>query len=129
MTRAEMKTKWPTCVFGDDVTLGNDVELGDGVKLGNYVTLGDGVKLGDRVKLGYRVTYRTTPAQVQCHPYIVYPYSLAHIGVGCIVHPIEYWDAQPAELKEHPECLPWENYHHAIALVRSWIERQKGGPA
>ena len=92
---------------------------GDGVTLGNGVTLGDGVRLGDGVN------YDKTPYQVKCHPYIVYPFDLNHIGVGCIVHPIAYWDKEPEELQEHPECLPWSQYQRAIDLVKTWIQDQK----
>ena len=104
---------------------GNWVKLGDGVKLGNGVKLGDGVKLGNDVTLGDVVKYETTPCQVQCHPYIVYPHSFQSIGVGCITHELEYWLQTPAELANHPECLPWEPYTRAIALVQQWIEENR----
>ncbi len=105
--------------LGDGVTLGNRVTLGDEVTLGDGVTLGGWVKLGNGVKLGDGVTCRKTPVQVQCNPYIVYPYSPTEIGVGCIVHPVSYWirAKDPDELQEHPECKPWAVYREAIALV------------
>ena len=80
---------------------------------GDWVKLGDGVKLGNGVKLG------KTPIQVQCSPYIVYPHSPTQIGVGCVIHDIEYWqrDADPDELADHPECQPWATYRQALALV------------
>jgi hypothetical protein len=108
------------------VRLGDYVTLGNGVLLGNGVRLGNGVQLGDHVRLGNGVHYKTTPLQVQCHPYIVYPYSLKEIGVGCIVHPSAYWDNEPEELAEHPECLPWSNYLEAIEMVKKWQSSQKG---
>jgi hypothetical protein len=55
----------------------------------------------------------------------VYPYSWGKIGVGCIIHDLNYWLQTPAELAEHPECLPWEPYARAIALVRQWIEENR----
>ena len=90
-----------------------------GVTLGDRVTLGDGVTLGDWVTLGARVTITRTPVQVYCHPYLVYPHSPTQIGVGCVIHDVEYWmrPADPDELADHPECNPWSRYREAIALV------------
>jgi len=82
------------------------------------------VTLGDGVTLGNGVTFKTTPLQIQCHPYPVYPYSLTHIGVGCVVKPIPEWIGEPPELKDHPECRPWSEYKLAIEFVKAWIERQ-----
>ena len=86
---------------------------------GDWVTLGNGVTLGDEVKLGNGVKLGKTPIQVQCSPYIVYPHSPTQIGVGCVIHDIEYWqrDADPDELADHPECQPWATYRQALALV------------
>ena len=108
---------WVT--LGDGVTLGDRVKLGNGVTLGNWVKLGDWVILGNEVKLGNGVTLDKTPIQVQCYPYIVYPHSPTQIGVGCVIHDIEYWqrDADPDELADHPECQPWATYRQALALV------------
>ena len=107
--------------------------MGDGCKLWDDCKLGDGCKLGDDCKLwngcvlGNGCNYKTTPAQVFCHPYLVYPYSLRRIGVGCVVHDIEYWmrSEDPKELADHLECQPWSRYRAAIALVAGWIEGQK----
>ena len=109
--------------LGDRVALGDYVRLGNFVALGNDVTLGNGVKLGDGVTLGEGVTYTVTPIQVQCHPYVVYPFSKTEIGVGCVVHPIEYWMKadDPVELADHPECQPWSTYREAIALVAEFM--------
>ena len=114
---------WVT--LGHGVTLGNRVKLGNWVKLGDWGKLGDWVTLGDGVKLGDGVEYPMTPLQIQCHPYIVYPYDLDRIGVGCIVKLIANWAGIPSELAEHPECLPWDNYIRAIARVREWIVAQR----
>ena len=111
--------------LGDYVKLGNDVKLGDYVKLGNGVKLGDYVTLGNNVKLSDYVIFKQTPLQIQCHPYPVYPFSSTEIGVGCVVHSIDYWLAgEPSELTDHPECQPWQNYQDAIALVAEWMKRQ-----
>jgi hypothetical protein len=56
---------------------------------------------------------------------MVYPYSFTEIGVGCIVHPIDYWDNEPDELADHPECLPWAPYQRAIELVKTWIAENR----
>ena len=106
-------------MLGNRVTLGDWVTLGNGVKLGDGVTLGDGVMLGNGVTLGGWVKLAQTPIQVQCHPYIVYPYSPTRIGVGCVIHDLAYWERpeDPDELAEHPECQPWTTYRAAIALV------------
>ena len=89
---------------------------------------GNGVKLGDGVKLGNWVTYKKTPLQIQCHPYIVYPHSPRRIGVGCVMHDIDYWlrEQDPAELAEHPECQPWSTYRAAIALVAAHMGHDHG---
>ena len=86
--------------------------------------IGNRVKLGDRVTLGNRVTLAQTPIQVQCHPYIVYPYSPTRIGVGCVIHDLAYWERteDPDELAEHPECQPWTTYRAAIALVAAHMD-------
>ena len=103
---------------------GNCVKLGNRVTLGNGVTLGDGVTLGNGVRLGNGVTWTTTPCQVMCHPYLVYPHSLTEIGVGCVIHPLTYWlrEQDPDELAEYPECRPWANYRAAIGLVVEWLK-------
>ena len=116
---------WRILREGNHVRLGSDVKLSTAVTLGDWVKLGDGVTLGDGVRLGDGVSYESTPTQVQCHPYIVYPYSLSRIGVGCVVHDLEYWRrGEPAELANHPECRPWDRYMAAIELVAAWIESQ-----
>ena len=104
---------------------GNCVKLGDYVTLSDNVTLGNYVKLSDYVTLGNGVIFKQTPLQIQCHPYPVYPFSSTEIGVGCVVHSIDYWLAgEPSELTDHPECQPWQNYQDAIALVAEWMKRQ-----
>ena len=107
--------------LGNDVQLGKDVRLGDRVLLGNYVRLGNDVQLGKDVRLGNDVVLDRTPVQVLCHPYVVYPFSSTKIGVGCVVHCLEYWmqERDPRELASHPECEPWSRYREAIALVAS----------
>jgi acyl-[acyl carrier protein]--UDP-N-acetylglucosamine O-acyltransferase len=106
---------WVT--LGNRVTLGNDVKLGNGVKLRNWVTLGNGMKLGDGV------TFDETPLQIQCHPYLVYPFSKTEIGVGCVIHEIDYWlkSGIPEELAAHPECLLWDAYKKAIIMLAEWM--------
>jgi hypothetical protein len=71
------------------------------------VTLGDGVTLG------------RTPCQIQLYPYIVYSHSPQKIGVGCIVHDLNYWlrEQDPDELADHPEYQPWSEYRAAIEFV------------
>ena len=111
--------------LGNSVKLGNEVTLGDGVTLGSWVTLGDevtlgnSVTLGDWVKLGNGVMLGKTPCQIQLHPYIVYPHSPQKIGVGCIVHELDYWlrEQDPDELANHQECQPWSEYRAAIEFV------------
>jgi len=62
--------------------------------------------------------------KVSAKPYLVYPYSLTQVGVGCVIHDIEYWmrPEDPAELADHPECQPWSQYRAAVALVVAWIK-------
>lgn len=87
------------------------------------LSTGQLVKLGNLVTLGDRVTFTRTPVQVQCHPYIVYPYSRSKIGVGCVIKTAQTWRVlkkQP-ELKGHPECQPWAQYRDAIKLVSTWL--------
>lgn len=86
--------------------------------------IGDWVKLGDEVKLGNGVMLKTTPVQVLCQPYIVYPYSPTEIGVGCVIQPVEYWlrEADPDELAYHSECRPWSRYREAIQLVAAHMD-------
>ena len=127
MTQKEASSKYPnveflgTAFIGDDVRLGNYARLGDAVRLGNYARLGNYVQLGDAVQLGNDVVLDRTPVQVLCHPYVVYPFSSTKIGVGCVVHCLEYWaqERDPRELASHPECGPWSRYREAIALVAS----------
>ena len=109
--------------LGDGVTLGNWVTLGNGVTLGDGVTLGNWVTLGNGVTLGNWVTCERTPVQVQCHPYIVYPYSPTRIGVGCVIHDLAYW--QRGEDPEELECQPWATYRAAIALVSAHMDDLK----
>jgi hypothetical protein len=75
------------------------------------------------MKLGDGVTFDETPLQIQCHPYLVYPFSKTEIGVGCIVHEIDYWIKSdiPEELAAHPECLPWDAYKKAIIMLAEWM--------
>ena len=113
-------------LLGHNVILGDNVKLGDDVILGHNVKLGDNVILGNRVKLGNHVQLEKTPLQIQCHPYIVYPYSKTQIGVGCIVHEIEYWlRGEPKELIDHPVCNPWSNYLDAIIMIVKYLETLK----
>ena len=121
MTQKEASSKYPNVEFLGTAFIGYDVRLGNYVQLGNGVQLGDGVLLGDAVQLGNDVVLDRTPVQVLCHPYVVYPFSSTKIGVGCVVHCLEYWaqERDPRELASHPECGPWSRYREAIALVAS----------
>jgi len=85
------------------------------------------VRLGSGVRLADGMVLARTPLQIQCHPYLVYPNSYTEIGVGCVVHPVEYWlgAEEPKELAFHPECRPWAAYRLALELVAAHMPAGK----
>jgi len=111
--------------IGAGVQIGDWAEIGDSAEIGAGVKIWASVKIGAGAKIGANEKFDKTPVQVQCNPYLVYPYSKTDIGVGCIVHPVDYWmrDADPDELAEHPECKPWSTYREAINLVAKFMPR------
>src|SRR5579875_2585986 len=121
--------------LGPDVKIGTKTKTDFNVKIGKRANIGDWVSLGHRVKINAdmsvadKIEFTNTPLQIQCHPYLVYPYSWREIGVGCVIHTIDYWLAgPPRELAWHPECRPWSNYMEAIKMVASWIEEHRPSP-
>lgn len=114
-------------LIGPQAEVGNDVVINDDVHIESRVRLGDGIVLLEGVKIGG--SFHRTPPQVQCDPYVVYPYDWDEIAVGCVVHPIEYWlKGEPEELGDHPECQPWREYDRAIRLVADWLADNRTRP-
>ena len=109
---------WRTLPNGNRFKIGAYAEIGQGAEIGPHAKIGPYAEIGARVKI------ERTPVQVYCHPYLVYPHSPTQIGVGCVIHDVEYWmrPEDPAELPEHPECNPWSRYREAIALVALHID-------